>query len=108
MNNINVLAIILGSSIISHSVTASETHVVGQKNKEFTVSELTIKKGDTVEFLNEDPFFHNVFSLSDAALFDLGSFPQGESKEVTFEEAGEVEIECAIHPNMTMKIKVED
>ena len=85
----------------------AETHVVGQKNKEFSVSALNIRVGDTVEFMNNDPFFHNVFSLSDAALFDLGSYPEGESKAVTFDTAGEVEVECAIHPNMQMTIVVE-
>ena len=73
-----------------------------------TIKKLEIKKGDTVRFLNEDSFFHNVFSLSDAALFDLGSFPKGDSKEVVFEESGEVEVECAIHPNMKMVIDVKD
>lgn len=86
----------------------AEVHEVGQLNKEFSVSEMNIKKGDTVKFLNQDPFFHNVFSLSDAALFDLGSFPQGDSKDVVFEESGKVEVECAIHPNMRMVINVED
>jgi len=85
----------------------AETHTVGQQDKDFTVSELTIQQGDVVRFENQDPFFHNVFSLSDAALFDLGSFPQGEHRDVTFEEKGTVEVECAIHPNMRMVIEVE-
>ncbi len=83
-----------------------ETFEVGQQNKEFTVKTLDVKVGDTVKFTNNDPFFHNVFSLSDAAMFDLGSYPQGESKEVKFEQAGEVQVECAIHPNMQMTITV--
>ena len=85
----------------------AETFEVGQKDKQFTKSSITVKVGDTVSFKNDDPFFHNVFSLSDAALFDLGSYPQGESKSVTFEEAGTVDVECAIHPSMQMKIIVE-
>ena len=80
---------------------------VGQLNKEFTMKELKIKVGDSVKFTNQDDFFHNVFSLSDAALFDLGSYPKGEFRSVTFEEAGKVEVECAIHPNMRMTIEVE-
>lgn len=94
--------------LLNHSLVLAETHEVGQKDKEFTVSELAIKKGDKVKFINRDSFFHNVFSLSDAAFFDLGSFPEGEFKEVVFEEPGEVEVECAIHPNMKMVIKVEE
>ena len=84
-----------------------ETFEVGQLNKEFTMKALEVKVGDTVKFTNNDPFFHNVFSLSDAAMFDLGSYPQGESKEVKFEQAGEVQVECAIHPNMQMTITVK-
>ena len=94
-------------TVIFSSVSLAETHTVGQKDKKFSVESLTIKKGDTVNFLNEDDVFHNVFSLSDAKLFDLGSYPKGESKSVTFDEIGVVEVECAIHPNMLMEITVE-
>ena len=87
--------------------TATDVYVVGQKSKKFTVDELSIKVGDSVEFLNEDPFHHNVFSLSDTATFDLGSYDQGQSKSVVFDSPGEVEVECAIHPRMRMLIKVE-
>jgi len=82
-------------------------HEVGQKNKAFTVKQLKIKAGDTVSFPNHDPFFHNVFSLSPAKTFDLGSYPKGETKKVTFDKPGKVEVECAIHPNMQMTIEVE-
>ncbi|WP_440903705.1 plastocyanin/azurin family copper-binding protein [Catenovulum sp. SX2] len=94
-------------TLFSFNVAAAE-HEVGQKNKEFTVEKITIKKGDTVKFVNLDPFFHNVFSLSDAKLFDLGSFPQNDSRDVVFEEAGTVDVECAIHPNMQMVIEVQE
>ncbi len=93
-------------SLAASSVFA-EPIEVDQKNKEFTLSEVKIKVGDTVRFVNRDSFFHNVFSLSDAKLFDLGSFPKDEYKEVVFDQKGEVEVECALHPNMQMKIIVE-
>lgn len=83
-------------------------HEVGQKDKKFTVEELTISKGDVVHFPNRDPFFHNVFSLSETTMFDLGSYPQGESKSVTFDQTGTVDVECAIHPNMRMQIHVKE
>lgn len=80
---------------------------VGQKDKQFTKKTLTVKVGDSVKFTNNDPFFHNVFSLSDLKTFDLGSYPKGQSKSVTFDKPGTYDIECAIHPNMQMKLKVE-
>lgn len=87
--------------------SASEFTVL-QKNKAFSESTMTIKVGDMIHFKNEDPFFHNVFSLSDTQFFDLGSYPQGESKPVTFETPGTVEVECAIHPDMFMTIEVSE
>jgi plastocyanin len=87
-------------------------HVVDQQNKTFVhqgakVEAITIKAGDTIRFKNEDPFFHNIFSLSDLKTFDLGSFPKGESKTVVFDKPGKVEVECAIHPQMHLDVTVE-
>lgn len=88
-------------------LAGSASHEVGQKNKSFTVEKLTVRVGDTVDFPNLDPFFHNVFSLSPAKTFDLGSYAKGDSKKVTFDKQGTVEVECAIHPNMKMTIEVK-
>ncbi|NRB36948.1 MAG: methylamine utilization protein [Pseudomonadales bacterium] len=99
--------LILSLLMLSACFTQAAEFTVGQTNKAFTPTTLTIKKGDTVKFINNDAFFHNVFSLSDVKFFDLGSFPKGEFKIVTFEDAGVVDVECAIHPEMKMIITVK-
>jgi plastocyanin len=93
--------------VLSGLAWASQEHVVSQKNKAFSVKRLTVKVGDTVKFVNEDSFAHNVFSLSAVKSFDLGSFGNGGNKTVTFEKPGKVEIECAVHPDMQMEIEVK-
>ena len=98
-------ALAIAAGLTVSSVNAAE-YTVGQKNKEFTENKLEIKVGDTVRFTNEDSFFHNVFSLSEVKTFDLGSYPKGESKTVTFDKEGIIEVECAIHPNMHMAVEV--
>jgi plastocyanin len=80
---------------------------VAQKGKAFSMATLTIKAGDKVSFRNDDPFAHNVFSLSDAMQFDLGSYPQGQAKSVTFSKPGLYDIECAIHPEMKLTVTVK-
>ena len=80
---------------------------VEQKNKAFSASKLSIKVGDSISFKNGDPFNHNVFSLSDVKSFDLGSYPIGQAKKVTFDKAGTVEVECAIHPQMKLMVDVK-
>jgi plastocyanin len=91
--------------VVALNATAAE-YQVGQKDKQFSESHLKIKVGDTVNFLNFDPFFHNVFSLSDVKTFDLGSYPQGQGRQVTFNSPGMVEVECAIHSQMKLVIEV--
>lgn len=90
-----------------HASAWSAEHVVSQKGKAFSAKKLKVKVGDSVKFVNEDPFSHNVFSLSATKGFDLGSYPQGGAKSVTFDKAGTVDVECAIHPDMTMSVEVE-
>ena len=101
---VKAIAIVISLSISNIALAA--THDVGQKDKQFTVTKLKAKVGDKVKFINNDPFFHNVFSLSDTATFDLGSYPQGEFKVIELGSPGTVEVECAIHPSMKMVIEV--
>jgi hypothetical protein len=53
-----------------------------------------------VEFPNEDPFFHNVFSLYKGKKFDLGLYEAGSSRKVAFDKPGVSFIFCNIHPDM--------
>ena len=92
--------------IMAGAAWAAQEHVVAQKNKSFSVKKLTVKVGDTVKFVNEDSFAHNIFSLSAAKSFDLGSFGNGGSKSVTFDKPGKVEVECAVHPDMRLDVEV--
>jgi len=102
----NLMLSVILIPVFTSGVMASE-HEIAQKNKTFSAKELKIKRGDTVSFPNHDPFFHNVFSLSPSKTFDLGSYPKGETRKVTFDKPGKVEVECAIHPHMFLTIDVE-
>ncbi len=72
-----------------------------QKNKMFSPHLLVVPVGTTVIFPNDDPFFHNVFSLFDGKRFDLGLYEAGTSKEVRFERPGISYLFCNIHPQMS-------
>jgi plastocyanin len=81
-------------------------HLVSQNGKAFSVAALKAKVGDTISFRNEDPFVHNIFSLSDVQSFDLGTFAKGESRQVKLEKPGKIEVECAVHPEMRLVVEV--
>lgn len=71
-----------------------------QKDKMFMPHLLVVPAGSSVEFPNEDPFFHNVFSLFNGKRFDLGLYESGTSRAVRFDREGVSYIFCNIHPEM--------
>jgi plastocyanin len=70
---------------------------LAQRDTAFAPGLVVVPVGTTVEFTNRDGFFHNVFSYSPAKRFDLGRYPRGESRPVTFDRAGSVKVFCEIH-----------
>ena len=100
-----VIAVLIASALAAVNARAAE-HVVNQKNKAFGPKKLNVQAGDSIRFVNDDPFAHNVFSLSDAKSFDLGSWGFGVAKSVVLDKPGLVEVECAVHPDMRMVIEV--
>ena len=79
-----------------------------QEDETFVPHVLAITRGSTVSFSNQDGFFHNVFSLSGAANFDLGRYPKGVAKPYVFKKAGIVKVFCHIHSQMSATILVLD
>lgn len=79
---------------------------VGQRDKTFLPSVLAVTAGQSVSFANQDPYFHNVFSLSPTRSFDLGQFQKGEARTREFPKTGVVEVYCNIHPQMAATILV--
>jgi plastocyanin len=79
---------------------------LAQKDKTFVPNVLAIPAGSTVDFPNEDPIFHNVFSLSPPAPFDLGLYRAGASKSRVFSQPATYRVFCNIHSQMTGVILV--
>ncbi len=82
--------------------------VVDQRSKVFIPHVSVITRGTTVQFPNNDSVFHNVFAYYDAKKFDLGNYPRGASRSVTFDKTGVVAILCNIHAEMSAYILVVD
>ena len=92
---------------ITPDATAAPMRVkVVQRGEQFVPPVTVVTVGSTVDFPNEDPFFHNVFSLSRARTFDLGRYPSGESRERSFPRTGVVKVYCDIHSQMSALIMV--
>src|SRR5882757_9595206 len=79
---------------------------ITQKGRVFSSENVTIKKGASVTFANDDSVPHNIISTSKGNEFNLGSQPPGAATDVTFKEVGEAQVVCAIHPRMKMTVTI--
>lgn len=80
--------------------------VIEQRGREFLPSLVAVSVGSTIAFPNFDNVFHNVFSTSTPAAFDLGLYKMGEAREYKFEKEGIVRLGCNLHANMSAFIAV--
>ena len=81
---------------------------VRQHNESFTPRVVAVTVGSEVEFPNDDPIYHNVFSLSRAKNFNLGRYPRGDTRKVRFDKPGIVKVFCEIHSHMSATVMVLD
>ena len=80
------------------SPSASANASVEIRNFAFSPAIVTVSKGATVTWTNNDSPPHSV--VSDTGAFDTGVLSNGESKSVTFSTAGTFTYHCGIHPSM--------
>src|SRR5437868_2233911 len=95
-------------AVAGRNATAARSPEMAQEDTAFAPGMLVVPTGTTVRFPNHDSFFHNVFSYSKTKRFDLGRYPKGESKSVTFDASGGVSVFCEIHKWMRGAILVVD
>ena len=74
---------------------------MGQAFGVFIPRTLFVAAGTTVEFENQDRVYHNAFSVSPVRRFDLHKYAPRESRRVTFDRPGAVQVFCDIDPNET-------
>ncbi len=74
--------------------------VITQQQQTFIPNVLPVTKGSTVYLLNEDEFFHNIYSLTPGARFNIGRRPPGNPYAVVIKKLGAVKLFCDIHSHM--------
>ncbi|KAB8039200.1 methylamine utilization protein [Silvanigrella paludirubra] len=90
----------------------SKEFIVKEKDKNFSTQSLKVKLGDKIKFINEDTnVVHNVFSKSEGNNIDLKVQEPGKFSEIYIDpkthKKGVMELQCAFHPNMKLKVEIE-
>jgi plastocyanin len=106
MRTLTALTLIVLAGLSVGATAANLT--ITQKGRLFSSDSVTIKKGESLTFANDDSVPHNIISTSKGNEFNLGSQPPGSVTDVTFKQAGEARVICAIHPRMKMSVTITD
>jgi plastocyanin len=98
----NADAVVYVDAIAGKTFPAPTTHSkMDQKNLLFAPHVLPVLVGTTVDFVNSDAVLHNVFSPDKCCdKFNLGSWPQGQSRPYTFKARCVATLLCKVHPEM--------
>ena len=81
---------------------------VSQKGRAFQPGELTIRRGETVQIVNDDgDLLHHAYVDSERFSFDSGDQEPGSKTDVLFPVAGTFSVLCGIHPKMKLTVHVD-
>ncbi len=86
---------------------AVNTNKVSIGDMAFAPSRITVKKGTTVTWTNNDNTTHTVTS-DDGSIMDSGSLAKGETYSVTFNETSTFDYHCEFHSDMTGQVEVTE
>ena len=118
------LLIILGSGTVAFAETTYEIDIPYgasdsgspyfwfEQSTEITTGEITVNPGDSVMWNNVDTAFHTVTSITSSGeldgIFDSGFFTVGESYNQKFNDLGDFDYFCSLHPWMIGTVHVID
>lgn len=89
--------------LIPVTVFAQDAHTIIQKGRRFSAAEVTIRKGETLTFTNNDEFIHQIYAVP---LFDSDERNPGQNLTEAFNQSGTFAVHCHIHPKMKLIVHV--
>ena len=89
-------------------VRAAPQYSISQKGREFHPGDVTIKRGESIEIVNDDAdLLHHAYVDSEKFSFDSGDQKPGSVTPIMFPVAGDFDVLCAIHPKMRLVVHVQ-
>lgn len=91
--------------VAGRELVAARTHTVTIEGATFSPATLTIAAGDSVQWINKDPYPHTATSTAKA--FDSGTILTDKSWKTTFAKPGDFDYICTLHQTMKGLVRVE-
>ena len=98
------LGILLLSLTGTAAFAADAAHTIVQSGRTFRPGDVTINRGESLTFTNNDEFIHQVYAEGQ---FDSEEKSPGENLTESFTQAGTFQVRCHIHPKMKLTVHVK-
>ena len=95
---------VLAAGVVFTATAQAAEHVVVMDGVKFDPATLTVQRGDSVVWKNNDPFPHTATAQG---LFDSKEIAPGKSFKWTARKAGSYDYVCTLHPGMKGSITVK-
>jgi plastocyanin len=101
--------IAVGALVAAFLITGAfaATRTIIQIDRSFKPGEIVISAGDTLEFVNQDEFIHQIYVDSDQISYDSAEQPPGQTISIAFPKTGDFPVRCHIHPKMLLIVHVK-
>ena len=83
---------------------AAQTHTIAIEGMQFAPAAVTVKRGDTIVWVNRDLVPHTVTARG---AFDSGPIAAGKAWKMTAKAEGRYEYVCTLHPTMKATLAIE-
>jgi plastocyanin len=104
MRRLRVLLTLAGLPV---AAIASQSTEIRQTGRAFSVREVRLARGDTLRFVNDDEFVHQIYVRDPKFSFASQEQEPGQSVELRFTASGTFEVRCEIHPRMKLDVTVD-
>lgn len=83
------------------------TPVIGQRRKQFSVTEMNAPAASTIRIVNDDDVIHALrITRPDGQRRDVSVQKPGDSSDIVLDGQGDHMVRCNIHPNMKLVVHV--
>ena len=98
------LGLLFLASTCTPAFAADAAHTIVQSGRTFRPGDVTINRGESLTFTNDDDFIHQVYVTG---LFDSDEKSPGENLTESFTQSGTFEVRCHIHPKMKLTVHIK-
>jgi len=102
-----LLAVLVAYLALAALALAAEIHEVVQQGRAFQTKQIEIEHGETIQFVNRDPFAHQIYVDSKSFEFESSLQPPNQIVHVRFTVAGHFQVMCHVHPTMRLDVTVK-